>query len=261
MENRRPPRNSSSGQKQFQDKNRRPASDRSGQFHRSNSRSQQSGTTTRGGGFNGRNGKFTATSRGGPVKPAEENLIPIISDLQITDGKYRGKFLQNSVSVKVRPTMRKLREIMFKVVSRRVHAGRFLDLGSGPGTIGIEAISRGAMLGTFVEKSAKMCSFIRKNIKELGIKSGHAEVVEMEIVPFLKKMAARHRQWDLVYFGTRDAAEDTFSLVRRGAAIKQGGLLMIEHTSEQEFPDEFGSLKKWRTIGKDGLTITFYQKK
>ena len=72
------------------------------------------------------------------------------------------------------------------MISRRVKARRFLDLGAGVGTMGIEAISRGAMLSTFVERSARSCNFIRKNLDALGIKDGHGELVEMEIRDLLK---------------------------------------------------------------------------
>ena len=137
---------------------------------------------------------------GKPTKPwLMENNIKIVSDLQITDGKYRGKYLQNSTSLKARTTPRKIRDIMFKILFRRVRAGRVLDLCAGSGTIGIEAISRGAIVSTFVERSAKMASFIKKNLQTCGIKDGHGEVFEMEVLPFLMKMTKRRRQWDVVY--------------------------------------------------------------
>jgi 16S rRNA (guanine966-N2)-methyltransferase len=95
--------------------------------------------------------------------------------------------LQSTASPNVRPTARRIREVMFRILFRRIRAGRFLDLCAGSGMVGIEAISRGAIIATFVERSAKMCSFIKKNLESCEIKEGHGEVVEMEVVPFLKK--------------------------------------------------------------------------
>jgi 16S rRNA (guanine(966)-N(2))-methyltransferase RsmD len=171
--------------------------------------------------------------------------------------------MENSLSPNARPTVRKLREIMFKVASRRVRAGRFLDLGAGMGIVGLEALSRGAMIGTFVERSARMCSFIRKNAGSLGIKDGHGEILECEILPFLKTAAKRKRCWDLVYFGTRSGIddEDAFRLFGRGVPIAAGGLLLIEHSSDCEYPERIGVLSRWRTIANDNSTITFYERK
>ena len=296
MDNRRPPRNFSPRQRPFSDRSRQPVSNRSEHNNRGdgtdsqNARplrrpgngKSQSRTDSAGygrqnrderyfrGGFGQerRPGRFgqkpaPAQKRGKPIPQQNEPpKIKITSDLQITDGKYHGKLLRNSVSPKTAVTSRKLREIMFKVVSRRVRAGRFLDLGAGSGTIGIEAISRGAMIGTFVERSVKMCSFVRKNLEELGIREGHGEVVELEILPFLKRMAARKRCWDLVYFGTRDerSADEAFDYLGRGASIAVGGLLLIEHSSDKEYPEKLGTLKRWRTIRHDGSTVTFYER-
>lgn len=151
---------------------------------------------------------------------------------------------------------------MFKVASKRVRAGRFLDLGAGMGIVGMEAISRGAMIGTFVERSARMCSFIRKNLQTLGIKDGHGEVVEKEISPFLKSTARRKRCWDLVFLGSRhDGDADVYNYLGRGVSIGPGGLLLIEHGSDREFPERLGMLTRWRTIASDNWTITFYERK
>ena len=106
-------------------------------------------------------------AKGGKPAPTwkkDEKIIKITSEMQVTDGKLRGKFLQSTTSPKVRPTTRKLREILFKIITRRIRGRRFLDVCAGSGAVGIEAISRGALLGTFVERSAKMCSFIKKNM-------------------------------------------------------------------------------------------------
>ena len=289
MENRRPPRQNSNFRTPNQDRSSRsgsrpangPRSDRPDP-NRSSTRNDSGRSDNRTSGpyvrssntfrgdkrFGSGPGKPYKRPGSGPARSArpvqpEPVLERITSDIQITDGKYRGKKLLYSDSPKCTPTGRKLREVMFKVVSRRVKAGRFLDLGAGAGTIGIEALSRGAMSGTFVERSARICSYLRKNLAELGVKDGHGEVIESEIVVFLKQMARRRRCWDLVYFGIRDETEnaDAFKYFGVGTPIERGGLLLIEHPTEVDYPETLGTLKRWRTIANDLSTITFYERK
>ncbi|HEX8289221.1 MAG TPA: 16S rRNA (guanine(966)-N(2))-methyltransferase RsmD [Pyrinomonadaceae bacterium] len=214
------------------------------------------------------NNKFNPKTRsplkGKSEKPwQKENNIKIVSDLQVTDGKHKGKYLQNSASAKMQPTSRRLRDIMFKILFRRVRAGRFLDLCAGAGTMGIEAISRGALISTFVERSSKMCSFIKKNLESLGIKEGHGEICELEAVPFLKKMAKRRRQWDVVYLDPPSDSdyEDILSYLKRGIALKPSGVLVIEHPAEMFFPENFGVLKRWRVVVQDESALSFYERK
>lgn len=198
-------------------------------------------------------------------KPWEmENRPRIVSDMQITEGKHRGKYLVTGASEKAKPTARRIREVMFRVMFRRVRAKRFLDLCAGSGTMGIEAMSRGALLGTFVERSAKMCSFIRKNLESVEIKEGHGEIIEMEVAPFLKQMKKRHRYWDVVFFDPPFDTDydETLRWFAKGAVVApNGGNLVIEHPSEMFFPEQLGVLTRWRVIVQGSTALSFFERK
>ncbi len=211
-------------------------------------------------------GRFRSNKPGDKRKPKpweERPRIPITSDLQITDGKFQGKKLLNSDSPKMCPTKFRMREFLFKMISRRIRAGRFLDICAGSGMVGFEAISRGAMLVTFVERSAKMCSWVKKNVELMGLKPGHTEVFESEVLPFLKQMAIKKRSWEVVYFcvPTDGTADEMLRMLGRGVTVSPGGLLIIEHPEEMTLPDNLGTLRKGRTIKQEGGTITMFERR
>jgi 16S rRNA (guanine966-N2)-methyltransferase len=208
-------------------------------------------------------GKKRFDPRDKPKPWFNDRLPKIVSDMQVTEGKHRGKYMQSTTSPKVRPTARRVREIMFKILYRKIRAKRFLDLCAGSGTVGIEAVSRGALLGTFVERSAKMCSFIRKNMETCGIKDGHGEVVQMEVIPFLKQMKKRKRCWDVVYFDPPYDAnyDEVLAYLSRGTGLEKGGVLVIEHHAEMFFPEKIGSLTRWRVIVQDETALSFFERK
>ena len=202
-------------------------------------------------------------SRPKTKKPWENVQRPkITSDLQISDGRFVGLLLSNVEKLNPTVSAGKLRDSMFRLLSRKVRAGRFLDLCAGNGTIGIEALSRGAMLGTFVERSARMCSCIRKNLEQCGIKNGHSEIFEMEAVPFLRRAGHRRRFWDIVYCGTPCNAEfiPVLKCLGNGFSVRPGGMVIIEHPSETVFPEKVGLLQRWRVIGKDDVALTIYER-
>lgn len=207
-------------------------------------------------------GRFAPKGRG--FKPWEQDRRPrIVSEMQVTDGKHRGKYLQFAATEKVRPTARRIREVMFRILYRRIRAGRFLDLCAGVGTVGIEAISRGAIIGTFVERSGKMCGLIKKNLASCGIKDGHGEIHEIEAVPFLKRMGKRRRFWDVVFFDPPYDSnyEEVLAYLNRGVAIRpHGGVLVIEHHVEMFFPEDIGVLKRWRVVTQGETTLSFYER-
>lgn len=221
-----------------------------------------------GGKFFSKNDKFQPkrnfNPKGKKIQPwKKENNIRIVSDMQVTDGKHKGKYLQTTASPKVRPTARRIREVAFKILYRRIRARRFLDLCAGCGTVGIEAISRGAIISTFVERSARMCSFIKKNLETCGIKEGHGEICEMEVAPFLKKMWKRRRFWDVVYFDPpyNENYDEAMKYFSRGATVTPGGILVIEHHSEMFFPEKIGVMKRFRVVVQGETTLSFYERK
>jgi 16S rRNA (guanine(966)-N(2))-methyltransferase RsmD len=286
MDNRRPPRNNSSGQGKYYDRSRTggsprgPVSDNIGNTASGDSRfgppvrGRGAGGPPRpgdkrpnfgGGPSNGR-GRFGAKPTDGRGKKAvtpQQPAIKITSDLQVMDGKFLGRLLVNAPSPKAATMSRSLRDSMFRLIARRVRGARFLDLCAGCGMVGLEAISRGSMLSTFVERSARATSYLKKNIAEMQIKDGHAEVVEMEALPFLNRAAGRRRKWDIVFLSRTDDAgsAELLEFVSRGRVIEIGGVAIIEHSADAPLPEKLGTLTQFRTINKDGVAVTFFNRK
>jgi 16S rRNA (guanine(966)-N(2))-methyltransferase RsmD len=189
----------------------------------------------------------------------EKKLPPITADDQVTDGRYRGMKTLVSASPKMAPTPWQLRVALFKFLFRKIRAKRFLDLCAGAGTVGLDAISRGALISTFVERKAKNCSLIRENLETLGISEGHGEIVESELETFLINMSKRRRSWDVVYFSPPNDYNYDIALefFKDGVTIEPGGVFVIEHHAEMFFPEELGVLGRRRVSieGDCGLSI------
>ena len=71
-------------------------------------------------------------------------MPPLIEQMRVIAGMYKGRNLKSPPSLNVRPTSDRLRETLFNVIAPRIEDARFLDLCAGTGAIGIEALSRGA---------------------------------------------------------------------------------------------------------------------
>ena len=190
--------------------------------------------------------------------------VVITNDLQVTDGRHKGIQLIHTASPKVRPTERLVREVLFRTLARRVRFARFLDLCAGSGAVGVEAISRGALLSTFVERSAKMCHFIRQNLHVCKIcPTGHGEVHQIEVSPFLKKMTKRKRCWDIVFYNPpfNTDYEEVLDFFGRGKCLREtGGVLVIEHHAEMFFPIELNKLIRRKVVVEGDTALTFYER-
>jgi len=92
--------------------------------------------------------------------------------MRVTGGQARGIPLYLPKGDTVRPATDAMRQAVFSSIASRVPEARFLDLFAGSGAYGLEALSRGASGGTFVEKDARVAEYLRSNLasvcKSLG---------------------------------------------------------------------------------------------
>ena len=88
--------------------------------------------------------------------------------MRIVSGKHRGKILNSPSSTNIRPTTDKVKQAIFTKLQFFVAEKRVLDLFSGSGALGIEAISRGAKEVVFVDKSLDSVKLTQKNLKSIN---------------------------------------------------------------------------------------------
>lgn len=90
--------------------------------------------------------------------------MEIESEMRVIAGKARRLPLKTVPGSDTRPTTDRIKETLFNILQPIIPDCRFLDLFSGSGAIGIEALSRGAETAVFVEKNPKACACIRDNL-------------------------------------------------------------------------------------------------
>ena len=111
--------------------------------------------------------------------------------LRITSGFHRGRLIQSLPGLGTRPTTERLRQAWLNALQMRITDSRVLDLFSGSGALGLDALSRGAASVLFVEDNAKAAQVIRDNIKTLQVEE-QARVLQKrvdQILPLLQNEA------------------------------------------------------------------------
>ncbi len=109
--------------------------------------------------------------------------------MRIISGKYRRMTISAPPSGPVRPLADAARQSLFDKLGTAIDGCSFLDLFSGSGAVGLEALSRGANRAVFVEIDARVCEFIRKNVSSLGAES-QSTVVRQSVWDFLSSDAS-----------------------------------------------------------------------
>lgn len=121
--------------------------------------------------------------------------------MRVIAGTCRGMKLKAPLGNMTRPTSDRVKESLFNIIASKTEFDRVcvLDICAGTGSLGIEALSRGAASCSFIEQDRKAIDVLEKNLAVTGL-SAKSEVVAMETLKALRVLAGRRRQYALVFF-------------------------------------------------------------
>jgi 16S rRNA (guanine(966)-N(2))-methyltransferase RsmD len=117
--------------------------------------------------------------------------------MRVIAGEYRGRRLISPEGRDVRPTIDRVKEAMFSILAGAVEDAVVLDLFSGSGNLGIEALSRGAKFCYFVDAAKKSIDLIRKNIEIVGAEA-RSKVVHSDYRRAIEVLLAKRERIDLI---------------------------------------------------------------
>ena len=116
--------------------------------------------------------------------------------LRVIAGTAKGRHLKMVPGEGTRPIMDRAKEALFSILGQSIRAATFLDLYAGTGSVGIEALSRGAEHAVFVENARAAISTIEANLKIAGL-AEKAEIIRRDVRDYLRQ--ANPRPFEFVY--------------------------------------------------------------
>lgn len=155
-----------------------------------------------------------------------------------------------------RPTTDRVRESLFAVLGDLVCDARVLDLFAGSGSLGIEALSRGAVSVDFIESNGTACETIQRNLEKAKLLGG--KVHRRDVVAHLGSISST--RYDLIFADPPYARSDSeFELLGKllnmgglAAALAPDGLLVLETLSSSPLPEN----DLWKTMDERHYGIT-----
>ncbi len=117
--------------------------------------------------------------------------------MRILAGEARGRTIKTREGNGTRPTDARSRETLFNIVGARTLDARVLDLYAGSGSLGLEALSRGASSCLFIEQNAQACRAIGDNIRALGWEN-RATIWQNSVQKSLTRLGEKQETFDLI---------------------------------------------------------------
>lgn len=119
-----------------------------------------------------------------------------MSSLRVIAGTARGRRLRSVPGDTTRPITDRVKESLFDILGGDIQEADFLDLFAGTGSVGIEALSRGAGFARFIDREPQAVATVRLNLETTGL-SARAEVIRMDAFAYLARPP--DRSFDYVY--------------------------------------------------------------
>jgi 16S rRNA (guanine966-N2)-methyltransferase len=151
--------------------------------------------------------------------------------MRVISGTYKGRNLRSVRDPRVRPATDRVKESIFNVLQNRINVrgARVLDLFAGSGSLGFEALSRGAAEVAFVEEWHAATSVIEQNIKLLQC-GDRCKVIKADVFKFLRHANGRY---DLIFVDPPYRLESAPDLPRSifdQGLLSPSGFLIMEHS-------------------------------
>jgi len=187
--------------------------------------------------------------------------------MRVIAGTCRGRKLLAPPGVTTRPTSDRVKEALFSILASRIDLAdvRVLDICAGSGSLGIEALSRGAGSCCFIECNQSVKVILEKNILATCCQD-RSEILTMDALKGLKVIAGRAQCYDLVFFDPPYASElyktvpealDSIGLLAPAA------ILVAECSARNPLPESYGRLERFdrRVYGETALELYALEEK
>jgi len=173
--------------------------------------------------------------------------------VRVIAGKFRSRVLARFEGEDIRPTSDRVKESLFGILSPVIRDSRVLDLFCGSGSLGIEAISRGAKSAVFNDYSRESVAVLRKNLSALKITE--AEVYSYDYKQLLYSVGGR---FDIIFCDPpykADYADGILKAVEERGLLSDNGVIVYEREAPVECHSPYFFVSDVRKYGRTVLTF------
>ena len=159
--------------------------------------------------------------------------------MRIIGGSRKGLLLKGPRSEKIRPALDKVKQAVFNILGN-IDGCRVLDLFAGTGSMGIEALSRGAREAVFVDEFREAIGLIHANLASSRLET-QAHVFTMRLPTDLRRLAKRSDPFDLIFvdppYDRGLVVPSLNTIVQEGLLVREG-FIIVEHSPREQISGE-----------------------
>lgn len=181
--------------------------------------------------------------------------------MRIIAGEKKGFILKSPKGVATRPTLARVRESLFGILQHEIPGAFVLDLFAGAGSLGLEALSRGASGCTFIERADTALAALKANIEKLQY-GEKAHVVRADALKWLQMQ--KTTGWPPYHIVFCDPPYDiglascSLKHIAFHLPLHMGATVVIQSSPREQLPDQSERLRRYRIEKYGDTVLNFY---
>lgn len=181
--------------------------------------------------------------------------------MRVIAGALKSRKIAFPKSKLTRPMTDRSKEMVFNIVGSLVPGKHILDLFAGSGSLGLEALSRGALDVVFVDHGGWAISTIQKNVELLELKR-KARIVNGDVLRVIGKLEKEDAKFSLIFVDPpydQGLVKKTLMRLDRSAIVAPFAQIIVGHSKREELPNSLQSLSltRTKTVGQSCFSFLF----
>jgi len=183
-------------------------------------------------------------------------------DMRIIAGEAKGVRLRSVPGLQVRPTTDRVKESLFQIIGPYFDGGKVLDLFAGSGSLGLEALSRGAEEAIFVDRARASVDTVRYNLRSAGLDQ-RGKVFRRDARAALRTLARQRARFHLIFLDPpyqERILSPILTAIAEQDLLETGGVMVAEHGKDRNLPLQVHSLVRFRNLNYGDTVLDLYSR-
>jgi 16S rRNA (guanine966-N2)-methyltransferase len=183
--------------------------------------------------------------------------------MRIIAGNYKGQTLKTLKGVSSRPTLSRIRESLFNIIKPHIREAGFADVYAGCGSMGLEALSRGAGQVAFIESDCAVIRILRKNIEKFDPDYTRTSVFAGDALRILKNISRKGPAFDILFVDPPYGQETIDSWDKHlhlPALVRANGRVILQHDRKSAVPKPWAGCAWLQTRTYGRTCLSFFKK-
>ncbi|CAM3082064.1 16S rRNA (guanine(966)-N(2))-methyltransferase RsmD [Streptobacillus felis] len=183
--------------------------------------------------------------------------------MRITSGYLKNRVILSRVGKETRPTLERVKEAIYSIISDKVEDAIFLDLFSGTGNMSFEAMSRGAKRAVMIEADKEALRVIIENVNNLNLENS-CRAYKNDVLRAIEILENKNETFDIIFMDPpykENLTEKTLIKLSQHDILSNDGIIICEHGRYEKLNNEIGNFIKFDEREYNKKIVTFYKKK